>query len=248
MIDVQQPTGDHPRKGEGALRRGKDALFKLDREIPARIGLGRFVKIVVGWGAPTSQEVAANCLMLLGFVIEGIILWQVVLEQATKDIGRTSLPILPFLFWLVPVVIFFLLFHQFAIFRNFALPREAAHRLNRVGLETTIADAIQSLEQQTPPASISALAKLKSRPQWSDEQVTWRKRVEIVLYALFGVLTGEAGYMLTLLHEHNTNNMSAAFVLWLFDTKGQTWGRTLECVFLTCAMVICLGVLLWDLA
>src|SRR5262245_14109582 len=185
--------------------------------------------------------------MLVGFAVEGIILWQVVLEQATKDIGRTPLPILPFLFWLVPVVVFFLLFHQFAIFRNFALPREAAARANRIGLETTIAEAIQSLEQTNAAVVNSVVSKLKNRPRWNDEQVTGRKRVEIALYALFGVLTGEAGYMLTLLHEHNSSNMTSVLVMGLFATQGESWGRTLECVFLTCAMVICLLVLLWDL-
>src|ERR1041384_8616043 len=247
MIGTLQPTESERKKRGKLFSRLTATILKNDRDWPVRIGLWRFIKIVLGWGAPTSQELAANSLMLVGFFIEGFILWQVVLAQAKNDIGPTSLPVLAFLRWLVACLIYFLLFHQFAIFRNFALPREAAHRASRTEFDHTIVEASRSLEQSDPRAHSAALAKLNRRFHWQEDPVTWRKRVEVVLYALFGVLTGEAGYMLTLLHERNENHVSAAFVAWLFGTQNK-WGETLECVFLTCAMFICIGVLLWDVS
>lgn len=215
-------------------------------------GFVRLLGILVGREAPSSQEVATHWLILVGFSIEWVVLQRVVVAHASDDVGMTVGSVV----WIAlvfgtAIVILCLLFHQFVIFRNFSLPREAAHRRDRIEVDRVIQESIQALsgDGSTVPFIIDALKRVP-RPE-IQPQTEWRtprgqKGTEIAVYALFGVLTGEAGYKLTVLHEHDPSHWTADVIFTVFGTAGMGWGRSLECAFLFCAALICFLVLAWD--
>lgn len=213
-------------------------------------GVLRLFGILIGWKAHSSHEVATHNLMILGFMIEGYVLSQVGMERFRKDFhGLRDLD--GAVFWGMVLVIFLLLFHQFAIFRNFSLPLDISARNEKQVLLSGIHASVSSLEGGRPVAdvvdklkSIVATPPIKRSKQWLGPRI--KKLIEICIYGLFGVLTGEAGYMLTVLHEHDRSHWTAVVIESLFGTKGYGWGHSLECVFLICAIGICCCVLIWD--
>lgn len=185
-------------------------------------GLWYLMRMSVGHGAETTQETATHVLMLVGFAIEGSLLFQAAWRGAKNDfsgpLGVASVQVL--LMIVLTLVVALLLFHQFMIFRNFTVPRTAART------------------RGTPVPQVRRSQKL----------------LEVSIYFLFGVLTGEAGYALTLVYQHNQSNWSASALKTLFGTDrgysplsdAEQWGLTLLCTFLLCATIICLLVLAWD--
>jgi hypothetical protein len=185
------------------------------------VGVWRFIKIVSGVGSENSHEIANNYVLLLGFVIEYLIIREAVMAKfpnsALLTVGS----------YLLTIVLVPLFLHQFMIFRNFALPQKIEkHREQKKLTElrkhcedlanpeaniapTSIGTAeqiihVQESEPNSPPRSGVWLRIL----QWP-----WRRRkkaLEIAIYFLFAVLTGEAGYMLTLLRANNTEGHSSA--------------------------------------
>jgi len=212
----------------------------------------RFLGILTGWKADSSHEVATHSLLVVGFVIEGYILSQVILERFTRDFTGNILEARPVVFVGLAILIFLLLFHQFVVFRNFALPKQIENREQRKKLDETVQTTIKELEEgQSRETLIANLKKQLSASSKSGATVEfWRpkskKLLEIFTYGLFGVLTGEAGYMLTVLYEHDASHWSAQILWTVFGTRALGWGRTLECAFLFCAMAICICVLAWD--
>jgi hypothetical protein len=215
-------------------------------------GFIRFLGILIGWKAETSHEVATHSLLVVGFVIEGYILSQVILERFSHDFTGQILEAKPVVIIGLGIVIFLLLFHQFVVFRNFSLPKEIENRDHKEKLNETLKMTIEELQSgRSPQTLIEKLQKKASSANQSiNEREFWdpksKKLLEILTYGLFGVLTGEAGYMLTVLHEHDPSHWTARFFWAFFGTRGLAWGQTLECAFLFCAMAICVCVLVWD--
>lgn len=179
---------------------------------PILRGLKFLFLIAIGWNANSSQEIATNLLIIVGFFIEGIVLHEAIMRQATADFLPTFgivriASVIAFAF-----VAASLFFHQFVIFRNFSL---------------------------SPGAGVNS----KERKQ------RW---LEVALYVCFGVLTGEVGYLLTVVREHNPSSRIADAIVTLFGTrkpfieKELDWLLTLECAFLLGAISICFFVLVWD--
>src|SRR5262245_24052860 len=54
---------------EHYIRDGFRAFFR---------GVGRFLKMLVGWGSHSSQEAATHLLLMAGFCVEGIVLFGVI--------------------------------------------------------------------------------------------------------------------------------------------------------------------------
>lgn len=206
--------------------------------------------IVLGWRSHTSQEVATNLLLLVGFSIEWIVLQKLVLNQATLDSSSDLGQMMPLLVIGSSIVILCLLFHQFAIFRNFSVPWEVEQRERLDTIDAAVQKSLDTLNQGDATKAIDLLQNVPSAREIAPPTDLFRRRVqkgfEILIFALFGVLTGEAGYMLTVLHEHDQSHWTSQAIRNLFGTTGWEWGRTLECAFLLCAALVCLFVLIWD--
>jgi hypothetical protein len=210
----------------------------------------RFIGILAGWKAESSQEVATHLLLLIGFSIEWVVLQRVVVEQAMKDARLDGPNLVPALDFATSIVILCLLFHQFVIFRNFSLPRNAEDRRRQLSLDRKVDQSVHFLQAGNVSATLEILKHLQDPSGVREPKEVKRLRLlkffEIMIFAFFGVLTGEAGYMLTVLREHDGAHWTSRALLDAFGTSGWAWGRTLECTFLLCATIVCLLVLLWD--
>ena len=74
-----------------------------------------------------------------------------------------------------------------------------------------------------------------------------KRYVELSIYILFGVLTGEAGYMLTIISLPNLDGIIYSFFLNLFGGDAKDLGLILKCLFICVAALVCLLVILWDI-
>jgi hypothetical protein len=222
---------------------------RLQKTCPRLLGVGRLIKIVFGVGSEDSQAKAGHFLMVLGFCIEGWIMTQVLMDNLGDDAGKVNFIALLQL----PLSLFFvgvmccLLFHQFVIFRNFSLPKNAAAQIHYDLLRAAIAnlrtDPTNTTKSDLEQLKLLALVPPPAIP--SRFSRTSKSFIEISIYLLFGVLTGEAGYMLTVIHERYPSNWSVSAAFTTFGTQ-TSWGHTLECTFLLCAALICITVLVWD--
>jgi hypothetical protein len=218
-------------------------------------GVGRFLKILLGVKSASSHESATYLFLMLGFIVEGVVVFGLILERAAHDFSYFRYGFekatLPAVILLISVTVLLFL-HQFLIFRNFALVAESDRKEQRQEFAVEIGAAVASIEKSEIGSALSILKALPifrtaaSPPAGRRPRALLLTWIERLVFLFFGVLTGEAGYCLTVLHEHHEAG-------WLVDGLQRvlgtaSWGLTLGCVFLACAAAVCLLVLVWDLA
>lgn len=91
-----------------------------------------------------------------------------------------------------------------------------------------------------------AIERSREEPESRSIVSRWRGRVEILIFVVFGVLTGEVGYILTLAHEAHAFNPVGAALKGFYGTSGYPWGTTLKCLFISFAAFVCILVMIWD--
>jgi hypothetical protein len=225
-------------------------------------GVKRLIRAVLSTRGKASHEVAGTWLLLLGFVIEFYILQDVIIHQFREDFGDGNAMFLVVVAIAGALVILALLFHQLMIFRNFSLPHRLELRNQQQRVTTLVGTIHSSISQGRPLHSavgeLSGLVapQVTSHPAWRTRRRA-KKVCEVTTYLLFGVLTGEAGYLLTVLRESAARRLAdsnpgavttgvVGKVQAFFGTGSADWGNTMECLFLLCAALICACVLTWD--
>jgi len=247
MATTDAPIGSLPIPKKHEIRDGLRTFFR---------GVGRFLLILCGMRSASSHESATYLFLMLGFFVEGIVLFGLIIERAAHDFSyfphgygfEKAAPVVVFLFVVVTLLLFC---HQFLIFRNFSVVPEAERRTERQRIAAEIDAAVTSIEKNDVGSGLTILKRLPtiegsaSPPTNRGPQASVLAWIERLVFLFFGVLTGEAGYCLTVLHEHHGAERLVVGLQRVLGTEA-SWGLTLGCVFLACAAAICVLVLVWD--
>jgi hypothetical protein len=210
-------------------------------------GFWRFLKIVGGIGSEYSYEKAANYVLLAGFLVEYLIIREAVIQKGPIPGHLQMMMRILLTLLLIP-----LFFHQFLIFRNFSLPYKIAGKRDQGQVRRAceeLLSVIASCDEAIETKRDKILSLVKTIDTSTDDldagvpdvarpdanrltRYTWAKRktiLEITVYFLFSVLTGEAGYLLTIIRAHESSNVSSSAIHWIENAMTrQTYDEALQ--------------------
>ena len=120
-------------------------------------GLWRFIKIVGGVASDNSHEVANSYVLLAGFFIEYLIIRAAVINTFPL-LGDHLQTLMPFLLTILLIPLFF---HQFLIFRNFALPTKIENRRERQKVNQQSSDLLARMKTPNKPTDTEIISMLE---------------------------------------------------------------------------------------
>ena len=193
------------------------------------IGLGRFLCMVTGIRSDSPHHAASLYVLFAGLFVE-IILINNFLMHKSQSIRAAESPTSALIGWIVIVLLLPLFLHQFMIVRNFTLMHAGTH------------------DDRDIPFADSAAFDGKHRKYLSGFYACCfflKSIVEFCIYLLFGVISGEAGYLYAV---GSVNASKSGAFTWVEQNMlgSAPLREALEGLFVIGALSLCMLVVLWD--